>query len=125
MSIFSTILEKIFHGAPIATAAASSATPAPSQPAVSSSAAAPVNVESVLSALAEKRHEKLNWKTSIVDLLKLLDLDSSLAARQSLASELHYSGSSEDSASMNIWLSKQVMTKLAENGGNVPAELKH
>lgn len=66
----------------------------------------------------------LNWRTSIVDLLKLLNLDSSLASRKELAQELHYTGDTNDSASMNIWLHRQVMNKLAENGGNVPAELK-
>jgi len=66
----------------------------------------------------------LNWRTSIVDLLKLLGLDSSLAARKELASELHYTGSTEDSAAMNMWLHKQVMQKLAENGGKVPDDLK-
>ena len=66
----------------------------------------------------------MNWRTSIVDLLKLLDLDSSLAARKELAQELHYTGDTGDSAAMNIWLHKQVMHKLEENGGKVPAELK-
>jgi len=82
-------------------------------------------VAAVLSDLAKKNKEKLNWRTSIVDLMKLLDLDSSLAARKQLAAELHYSGDTNDSAAMNIWLHKQVMTKLAENGGKVPADLKH
>jgi hypothetical protein len=69
--------------------------------------------------------ERLEWRKSIVDLMKLLDLDSSLAARKQLAQELKYSGDTNDSATMNIWLHKQVMTKLAENGGKVPNELKH
>ena len=68
--------------------------------------------------------EKLDWRTSIVDLMKLLDLDSSLSARKELAQELHYSGDVNDSASMNVWLHKQVMRRLAENGGKVPEELK-
>ena len=75
--------------------------------------------------LAGKASQQLNWRTSIVDLMKLLNLDSSLNARKELAKELHYTGDMNDSASMNIWLHKQVMTKLAENGGNVPAELRH
>ena len=74
--------------------------------------------------LAGKATQQLNWRTSIVDLMKLINLDSSLAARKELAQELHYTGDMNDSASMNIWLHKQVMIKLAENGGNVPAELK-
>ena len=84
-----------------------------------------VDVEAVLTALADQNSEKLNWRTSIVDLMKLLGLDSSLAARKQLAEELHYSGDTSDSASMNIWLHKQVMTKLAENGGKVPDDLKN
>jgi hypothetical protein len=83
-----------------------------------------VDVEAVLIKMQESSGETLNWRTSIVDLLKLLGLDSSLAARKELASELHYTGNTEDSASMNIWLHKQVMTKLAENGGKVPDDLK-
>jgi hypothetical protein len=88
-------------------------------------AAPPVDVEAVLAAMAQKNPQQLNWRSSIVDLMKLLDLDSSLAARQSLAKELGYTGDMHDSASMNIWLHKQVMTKLAENGGKVPADLRH
>jgi len=75
--------------------------------------------------LAAKTPQPLNWRTSIVDLMKLINLDSSLAARKELAQELHYSGDMNDSASMNIWLHKQVMIKLAENGGKVPDELRH
>jgi|SRR5882724_11710861 len=84
----------------------------------------PVDVEGVLTALASKSSQQLNWRTSIVDLMKLLDLDSSLNARKDLATELHYTGDMNDSASMNIWLHKQVMLKLAENGGKVPDDLK-
>jgi hypothetical protein len=87
--------------------------------------AAPVDVAAMLTALAAKSGQELNWKTSIVDLLKLLNLDSSLAARKELAKELHYSGSTDDTATMNVWLIKEVMKKLAENGGKVPDELKH
>jgi hypothetical protein len=84
----------------------------------------PVDVEAVLNDMASKNGQKLNWRTSIVDLMKLLDLDSSLHARQQLADELHYSGYKNDSASMNVWLHKQVIKKLEENGGKVPADLK-
>jgi len=81
-------------------------------------------VEAVLTDLASQNSQQLNWRTSIVDLMKLLDLDSSLNARKELAQELHYSGDMNDSAAMNIWLHKQVMQKLAENGGKVPDDLK-
>jgi len=85
--------------------------------------ATPVDVVAVLTKLAAQNKEKLDWSKSIVDLMKLLNLDSSLAARKQLADELHYSGDKNDSASMFIWLHAQVMQKLAENGGKVPAEL--
>jgi Domain of unknown function (DUF3597) len=82
-------------------------------------------VEAVLTRFAAQKKEKLDWRRSIVDLMKLLDLDSSLAARKQLAQELHYTGDTDDTAAMNIWLHKQVMRKLAENGGKVPDDLKH
>ena len=101
----------------------SAATPsAPSAPAAAP--AATVDVAAVLDALAKKNKQKLNWRKSIVDLMKLLDLDSSQAARKKLADELHYTGDTKDSAKMNVWLHKQVMIKLAANGGKVPADLK-
>ena len=75
--------------------------------------------------LAAQSSQRLDWRNSIVDLMKLINLDSSLTARKELAQELSYAGDMNDSASMNIWLHKQVMTKLAENGGKVPDELKH
>jgi len=75
--------------------------------------------------LAGQSKEKLDWRKSIVDLMKLLDLNSSLSARKQLAEELHYTGNMSDTASMNIWLHKQVLSKLAENGGKVPDALKH
>jgi hypothetical protein len=78
-----------------------------------------------LDGLAKQKKQKLNWRKSIVDLMKLLDLDSSPSARKRLADELHYQGDKKQSAKMNIWLHKQVMIKLAENGGKVPDELKH
>jgi len=106
-------------GAPVgAPAPAAAATPA-------AAPAQPVDVEAVLAFMAANQSQALNWKTSIVDLLKLLDLDSSLAARKELAKELGYSGDTGDSAAMNIWLHRQVMNKLAENGGRVPDELRH
>ncbi|MEI2418407.1 DUF3597 domain-containing protein [Orrella sp. JC864] len=134
MSIFKAILGKIFpssHPANTAEAAAApAAAPAPAEAAPPAQApqaapAAPaVDVDAVLADLQSKHGEKLNWKTSIVDLLKLLGLDSSLTARKQLAAELGYTGSTDDSAAMNIWLHKQVMRKLAENGGQLPADLK-
>jgi hypothetical protein len=136
MSILGTIVSTIFGHAKAATAPAGTA-PAPSTPAGSSASAAPkpssgsaaapagtVDVEAILTKLAASNKEKLDWRHSIVDLMKLLNLDSSLAARKELAEELHFTGDKNDSASMNIWLHKQVMTKLAENGGKVPDELR-
>ena len=83
-----------------------------------------VDVEQILNAKAKTAGEPLNWRTSIVDLMKLLDLDSSLAARKELAQELDYKGDMSDSATMNIWLHRQVMNRLAANGGKVPADLR-
>ena len=130
MSIFGSIMDKIFHhpkaapqAAPApAAAAAPAAAPAAAAPAAPTPMAA-VDVESVLTVMAQDNPQTLDWRHSIVDLMKLLDLDSSLAERKQLAAELNYSGDTNDSASMNIWLHKQVMQKLAENGGKVPAEL--
>ena len=82
-----------------------------------------MDVTSILNDLAKKNPERLDWKRSIVDLMKLVGMDSSFAARKQLAAELHYSGDPNDSAAMNIWLHKEVMKKLAENGGKVPQEL--
>ncbi|MES3038249.1 MAG: DUF3597 domain-containing protein [Bdellovibrionota bacterium] len=127
MGIFKDIMGKIFHANPAANAR-NLQNPPPAPAASAAPAAtpnAPVDVAAVLSGMASKRGEKLNWRTSIVDLMKLLDLDSSLSARKQLAKELGYSGSTDDSASMNIWLQAQVMKKLAENGGKVPADLLH
>jgi hypothetical protein len=87
-------------------------------------AAAGVDVAGNLDALANASKEKFEWRKSIVDLMKLLKLDSSLASRKELATELGYTGNTSDSATMNVWLHKQVMTKLAANGGRVPDELK-
>jgi 3-oxoacyl-ACP reductase-like protein len=135
MSIFGTIMSAIFHHASAAPAPQSSApgaspsssSAAPSAPAApaGSSASAPVDVSAILTKLASQNKEQLDWKHSIVDLMKLLNLDSSLSARKALATELHYTGNESDTATMNVWLIKQVMQKLAENGGKVPAELQH
>ena len=130
MSIFGSIMSKIFGSheaaaAPTSAAAAPAGTaPTQSSSAGSSAAAQSVDVEAVLTDLAAKNPQQLNWRTSIVDLMKLLNLDSSLHARQELARELHYNGDMNDSAAMNIWLHKQVMHKLEENGGKVPDDLK-
>jgi hypothetical protein len=124
MSLFGKIRDAIFghKAAPQAPApapaAASAAPAAPVAPPPS-----PVDVEATLTALAAQNPQKLNWRTSIVDLMKLLGLDSSLTERKALAQELGYTGDSNDSAAMNIWLHKQVMKKLADNGGKVPADL--
>ena len=105
--------------APAAREAQGSASPA-AAPAV---AKAQVDVAAIVDKAAASKGEKLMWRTSIVDLMKALGLDSSLAARKELAKELHYTGNMDDSAAMNVWLHKQVMSKLAENGGKVPADL--
>ncbi len=129
MSIFGKIMSSIFGSGSSAAGTASSAAPAGSGTttgaAPAGGAAMPqVDVEKVVSEMAAQKKEKLDWKKSIVDLMKVLDLDSSLKARQELAKELNYTGDMNDSAKMNIWLHKQVMIKLAENGGKVPADLK-
>jgi hypothetical protein len=84
-----------------------------------------VDVAPILDKAVAAKGEKLVWRTSIVDLMKALDIDSSFSARKDLAKELGYTGDSSDSASMNIWLHKQVMAKLAANGGKLPPEIKH
>ena len=129
MSIFGKIMSSIF-GKAGASPAAPSAAPASAGKPGSSPVSAPagsapqVDVAAILTQLAAEKNEKLDWRRSIVDLMKLLDLDSSLSARKELAKELHYTGDTNDSAAMNVWLHKQVMQKLAENGGKVPDELK-
>ena len=137
MSIFQSILSKLFsHPAAAAAPPAAPSAPADAPPAAEPVVAAPppatapqapppqpVDIEAVLNDMASKNPENLNWRTSIVDLMKLLDLDSSLHARTELAGELHYPGDTSDSASMNVWLHKAVMQKVAENGGKVPADL--
>ena len=138
MSIFGDIMSAIFgHSASAAPAGSGPQVeppptgPAPQvQPAPTSATAKPatqatVDVAAVLDGLAKQKKQKLKWRTSIVDLMKLLDLDSSATARKRLAEELHYQGDMKHSAKMNIWLHKQVMIKVAENGGKVPEDLKH
>lgn len=130
MSIFGGILGKIFgHGKaeakPAAPAAASSPAVAPvATAAVTPAPAEPVDVEAVLTQLAAAKGRPSNWQTSIVDLLTLLDLDSSLAARKELGQELGIHAGADGSAEQNIALHKAVMRKLAENGGKVPASLR-
>jgi hypothetical protein len=148
MGMFTNLMAKIFghaSAAPTATAttpsttiesatapsattpAASAVAPATAAPAATPDAAAapaqPVDVTAILDGLAAKNPEKLDWKKSIVDLLKLVDMDSSLSARKQLATELHYSGDENDSATMNVWLHKQVLRQLSEHGGKIPREL--
>ena len=122
MSIFSSIKNAIFgHKAEAATPpAAAAADSAPAAPAASM-AVADVDVAANLAQMASGKD--LNWRTSIVDLMKLLGIDSSLANRKELASELGYTGALDGSAEMNIWLHKATMRELAANGGKVPAEL--
>ena len=126
MSIFGSIMNAIFKGPAKVAEAASAAVGGGSSPptAPTSAPVSQVDVAAVLTGLAAQNKEKLDWRKSIVDLMKLLKLDSSLTARKELAKELHYTGDTNDSASMNIWLHKQVMQKLAENGGKVPDDLK-
>jgi hypothetical protein len=123
MSIFGNIMSAIFKSANPAGTAPSGAAPSATPASTSGAAMAQVDVAAVLTKRAEQNPEKLDWRKSIVDLMKLLNLDSSLAARKQLAQELHYTGDQNDSATMNVWLHKQVMQKLAENGGKVPADL--
>ena len=131
MSIFGSIASAIFGSshAASAAAAAGASTPASTAAAPSAGAAAvkPIlqaDVQAIVAKLADEQDEDLNWKQSIVDLMKLLKLDSSLGARKQLAQELGYTGARDGSAEMNIWLHKQVMTKLAESGGKVPESLQ-
>ena len=126
MGIFSSIKDAICGHA------AAAATPAPTDPAAPLVAApeataaapsAPVDVEAIMNQLQADQGDDLNWETSIVDLMKLLGIDSSLDHRKELAAELQYTGDTDDSATMNIWLHAKVMAELAANGGKVPANL--
>ena len=121
MSIFGKIMSAIFGTkAEAAPAGGGTSGGAPS----GSAPAQTVDVAPILDKAVAAKGEKLEWRTSIVDLMKALDIDSSFAARKELAKELGYTGDSNDSASMNIWLHKQVMTKLAANGGKLPSDVK-
>ncbi len=143
MSIFSAIKDAIFGGPAAAAEITTAPTPASAPPTVTAASGATpvasasggaattpkavlakVDVAAVLDRLDEDSDEDLDWRVSIVDLMKLIKLDSSLKSRKALATELHYSGDMADSAKMNVWLHRQVMNKLAENGGTVPADLK-
>jgi hypothetical protein len=124
MSILKSIFDKLFGTGAQAAPAGGASTPQQSPVPPSSGASANVDIAAVLDKAVAAKGQKLNWKTSIVDLMKALDLDSSLQARQALAKELHYTGDVNDSAKMNIWLHQQVIRKVAENGGKVPADLK-
>jgi Domain of unknown function (DUF3597) len=123
MSIFGNIMSAIFRSASPAGRSPSGVPPQARPGTTAAPTMAQVDVEAVLTKLAEQNEEDLDWRRSIVDLMKLLNLDSGLAARKQLAQELHYAGNVNDSASMNVWLHRQVMQKLAENGGKVPADL--
>ena len=146
MSVFGSIVSAIFgskHAAGVTPAATPSSSapgttassPSPSSPSAAAPSATPAaaaaakpisraDVEAILQKLAAEVREDLDWRKSIVDLMKLLKLDSGLGARKQLAQELGYAGALDGSAEMNIWLHKQVMTKLAESGGKVPDSLK-
>ena len=126
MGLFNNLMSKIFgHAAPAGGSASTAPAAATSSASSTATAVAPpvVDVAAILNDLAAKNPEKRDWKRSIVDLMKLVGMDSSLAARKELAKDLNYTGDMNDSASMNIWLHKQVMLKLSQNGGKVPAEL--
>jgi 3-oxoacyl-ACP reductase-like protein len=132
MSIFGMIKDAIWGKAaanaaptPVAAEATAAAPAASAAPAVTAAAPLQIDVTALLDEIASHHSEKLNWRTSIVDLMKLIGLDSSLANRKELADELGYPGEKDGSAEMNIWLHKQVMKKLAENGGTIPEELTH
>jgi Domain of unknown function (DUF3597) len=150
MGMFNDLMQKIFHASAKAEAPKDAAKPgvapesrvaavarqgvpvaiavpnAPDAPGRQSSpgpGGGSVDVAGTLDRMATSNKEKLDWKHSIVDLMKLVGMDSSITARKALAADLHYSGDTNDSATMNIWLHKEVMKKLAENGGKVPADL--
>ena len=149
MGLLTNLMSKIFSHAPAAVPAAAPAQPPGAAPPATQSAAPvvapasktpapattapppaapppppkPVDVTAILDGLAAKNPEKLDWKKSIVDLMKLVGMDSSFSARKELAKELNYTGDPNDSAAMNVWLHKQVLRKISENGGKVPKEL--
>lgn len=143
MGLFKNLMNKIFHAGanaeappdairagqtPVSRVQVAAATGVPLNPSAPASpqpgvATQPVDVAAILDGMAAKNSQKLDWRHSIVDLMKLLDMDSSLAERKELATDLKYPGDMSDSAAMNMWLHKEVMRKLAENGGKVPADL--
>jgi hypothetical protein len=132
MGVLSDLMSKIFRGHGTSAPSAPSSTTATSgdastQPPSGGTTGAPsmseIDVAAVLDKMANENKQKLDWRHSIVDLMKLVGMDSSLSARRELAADLHYSGDTGDTATMNIWLHKEVMKKLAENGGKVPKEL--
>ena len=129
MSIFGKIMSAIFgtkaDAAPAGGGAAAGTGSSAGSPSASAAPTQTVDVAPILDKAVAAKKEKLEWRTSIVDLMKALDIDSSLGARKELAKELGYTGDTNDSASMNIWLHKQVMTKFAANGGKLPPEIKH
>ena len=132
MSIFGKIMSAIFgtkaDAAPAGGGAAAGTASSGGAGSSGGAAAAPavtVDVAPILDQAVKAKGEKLEWRTSIVDLMKALDIDSSLAARKELAKELGNTGDTNDSATMNVWLHKQVMSKLAANGGKLPPEIKH
>jgi hypothetical protein len=126
MSVLGKIMSAIFGTkADAVTPGGTAASGGASTPDVSAATLVPsIDVAPILDQAVAAKKEKLEWRTSIVDLMKALNLDSSLSERKALAKELNYSGDTNDSATMNIWLHKQVMIKLAENGGKLPADLK-
>jgi len=117
MSIFGSIMGAIFGQDSAQASASATATPA-------APPAQTVDVAAIVDTAAAATGERLAWRTSIVDLMKALGLDSSLTARKQLASELKYAGDTNDSATMNVWLHKQIMGKLAANGGKLPSDIK-
>src|SRR3954452_16036986 len=125
MSIFGKIMSAIFGTKAEAAPAGGGAAAGGAAAGGSEAPAATIDVAPILDKAVAAKGEKLEWRTSIVDLMKALDIDSSFTARKELAKELGYTGDSNDSASMNIWLHKQVMTKFAANGGKLPPEIKH
>ena len=135
MGMFGDLMGKIFHGganaerpADVAPASSGSGNSIPTlgrqNPGIGTAASgSSVDVAAVLDKMAASNKEKLDWKHSIVDMMKLVGMDSSITARKELAKDLNYTGDTNDSATMNIWLHKEVMKKLAANGGKVPADL--
>src|SRR4051812_48411696 len=127
MGLFNNLMSKIFgHAAQSASSAGTApatSTAAPAGAPAATAAPPTVDVEAVLNDMASKNPEKLDWKHSIVDLMKLVGMDSSFGARKELAKDLNYTGDMNDSATMNVWLHKEVLKKLAANGGKVPADL--